>query len=308
MEDNGQLEGNGRFPPCNFECLEYLEPSLVLTHPVSNLPLTGTPSKLTQCSCAQRLQSSLRSFLSRFTQGQLSAILSPQSLAHDAQHVSPMRKHATYHEPQRRFNSARILEIDGHSSLGVGQTHLCGCHDGEDEESEEPETISECGTTKPAGSLAAPHPVAETSNTDRFVQRAFDGIESTINSRWAWKDLPQQLSQCSQSLCKGSISPGTRLVALRSRLRNEQHMAIALDRVAAVLFACMRDDLGESFQGPRSKGNRVSIIGNRLLAEQLNMSRNEVLQEIRGSLPYCFAHDMISPGIILLLGARSQDM
>ncbi len=284
---------------------------------------------LTQSSPSQRLQSHLRSFLSRFTQAQLSAVLHPQDIA-------TTREHA-YNVPQKGSNSFRTLQTNQLTSSNVGRVpcaraeessghrrddhiaagnHQCGRHDDEHYESEEYETISGSGKTitvnprapKKAGSLAASHPVNEASDTDRYVQRAFDGIESTINSRWAWKDLPQQLSQCSESLCKGSNSPGARLVAIRSRLRNEQHMAIALDRVAAVLLACMRDDLGESFKGPRNKGFRVSIIGNRLLAEQLNMSRNEVLQEIRGSLPYHFAHDMISPGIILLLGARSQDM
>lgn len=85
-------------------------------------------------------------------------------------------------------------------------------------------------------------------------------------------------------------------------------MSVAIDRVAAVLLVSLRHDLGESYHGPREKGYRPTIMGNKLLGDQWQKSRKEVIEEIRGALAYYFAEELISPGINLLLGSRSQDM
>ncbi|KAK4062535.1 uncharacterized protein Triagg1_9905 [Trichoderma aggressivum f. europaeum] len=85
-------------------------------------------------------------------------------------------------------------------------------------------------------------------------------------------------------------------------------MAIAIDRVAAVLLVDMRDDLGGSYDGVREKGFRTAIVGNKMLAEQWKKTHKEVVEEIRAAITYNFAEQIISPGINLLLGSRSQDV
>lgn len=145
-------------------------------------------------------------------------------------------------------------------------------------------------------------------NADRIVIRAYKAIVNIINLRWSLTELPSQVSLLATTKNNQFDNPGARLFALRSKLRNEQHMAIAIDRVAAVLLVDMRDDLGESYKGTREKGFRTAIAGNKLLADQWNKSHKEVTEEIRAGITYNFAEQIISPGINLLLGSRSQDV
>jgi hypothetical protein len=148
-----------------------------------------------------------------------------------------------------------------------------------------------------------------TSNSaDHIVIRAYEAIINVINLRWSLTGLPSQVSLLTAAETSHSDSPGARLFALRSRLRNEQHMAIAIDRVAAVLLVGMRDDLGESYDGVREKGFRTAVVGNKMLADQWDKSHKEVIEEIRAAITYSFAEQIISPGINLLLGSRSQDV
>lgn len=164
----------------------------------------------------------------------------------------------------------------------------------------------EFGTpSNPAGgSIKGVYP----SDADHIVIRAYKAIVNVINIRWSLTGLQSQASLLAIAERGHLDNPGARLFALRSKLRNEQHMAIAIDRVAAVLLVDMRDDLGESYDGVREKGFRTAIVGNKMLADQWKKSHKEVIEEIRAAITYNFAEQIISPGINLLLGSRSQDV
>ncbi|KAF3055372.1 hypothetical protein CFAM422_013157 [Trichoderma lentiforme] len=145
-------------------------------------------------------------------------------------------------------------------------------------------------------------------DADHFVIRAYKAIVNVMNLRWSLTGLQNQASLLAMAKGDHLDNPGARLFALRSKLRNEQHMAIAIDRVAAVLLVDMRDDLGGSYDGVREKGFRTAIVGNKMLAEQWKKTHKEVVEEIRAAITYNFAEQIISPGINLLLGSRSQDV
>ncbi|KAH0522156.1 hypothetical protein TsFJ059_006052 [Trichoderma semiorbis] len=145
-------------------------------------------------------------------------------------------------------------------------------------------------------------------DADHFVIRAYKAIVNVMNLRWSLTGLQNQTSLLAIAERDHLDNPGARLFALRSKLRNEQHMAIAIDRVAAVLLVDMRDDLGGSYDGVREKGFRTAIVGNKMLAEQWKKTHKEVVEEIRAAITYNFAEQIISPGINLLLGSRSQDV
>ncbi|RFU79730.1 hypothetical protein TARUN_2484 [Trichoderma arundinaceum] len=153
-----------------------------------------------------------------------------------------------------------------------------------------------------------PMKTTPSSDADHIVIRAYKAIVNVINLRWSLTGLPSQVSLLTIAERGHLDNPGARLFALRSKLRNEQHMAIAIDRIAAVLLVDMRDDLGESYDGVREKGFRTAIVGNKMLADQWNKSHKEVIEEIRAAITYNFAEQIISPGINLLLGSRSQDV
>ncbi|KAL7949184.1 hypothetical protein V8C42DRAFT_313550 [Trichoderma barbatum] len=148
----------------------------------------------------------------------------------------------------------------------------------------------------------------QSSDADHVVVRAYKAIVNIMNIRWSLTGLQSQASLLSTSERGDLDNPGARLLALRSRLRNEQHMALAIDRVAAVLLVNMRDDLGASYDGVREKGFRTAIVGNKMLAHQWTKSHKQVIEEIRAAITYNFAEQIISPGINLLLGSRSQDI
>ncbi|UKZ83613.1 hypothetical protein TrVFT333_011422 [Trichoderma virens FT-333] len=150
--------------------------------------------------------------------------------------------------------------------------------------------------------------VFQSNDADHIVIRAYKAIVNVMNLRWSVTGLPSQASLLAISERDHLGNPGARLFALRLKLRNEQHMAIAIDRIAAVLLVDMRDDLGGSYDGVREKGFRTAIVGNKMLADQWKKSRKEVVEEIRAAITYNFAEQIISPGINLLLGSRSQDV
>ena len=147
-----------------------------------------------------------------------------------------------------------------------------------------------------------------TTTADHFVNRAYNAIINAKSLPWIWSGVSSSTSELPMARDCEFDNPGCRLIALRSNLRKEQHMSVAIDRVAAVLLVSLRHDLGESYHGPREKGYRPTIMGNKLLGDQWQKSRKEVIEEIRGALAYYFAEELISPGINLLLGSRSQDM
>ncbi|KAL7913600.1 hypothetical protein GGI35DRAFT_216896 [Trichoderma velutinum] len=149
---------------------------------------------------------------------------------------------------------------------------------------------------------------SQSIDADHFVIRAYKAIVNVMNIRWSLTGLENQTSLLAITEKDHLDNPGARLFALRSKLRNEQHMAIAIDRVAAVLLVDMRDDLGGSYDGVRGKGFRTAIMGNKMLAEQWKKTHKEVVEEIRAAITYNFAEQIISPGINLLLGSRSQDV
>ncbi|KAL6700182.1 hypothetical protein J3F84DRAFT_205181 [Trichoderma pleuroticola] len=149
---------------------------------------------------------------------------------------------------------------------------------------------------------------SQSIDADHFVIRAYKAIVNVMNLRWSLTGLQNQTSLLAMTERGHLDNPGARLFALRSKLRNEQHMAIAIDRVAAVLLVDMRDDLGGSYDGVREKGFRTAIMGNKMLAEQWKKTHKEVVEEIRAAITYNFAEQIISPGINLLLGSRSQDV
>ncbi|KAL6793475.1 hypothetical protein GGI42DRAFT_150009 [Trichoderma sp. SZMC 28013] len=174
-----------------------------------------------------------------------------------------------------------------------------GSHD-DDDTDQEPSTSSNA-----AGSSMRE---SQSIDADHFVIRAYKAIVNIMNLRWSLTGLQNQTSLLTIAERDHLDNPGARLFALRSKLRNEQHMAIAIDRVAAVLLVDMRDDLGGSYDGVREKGFRTAIVGNKMLAEQWKKTHKEVVEEIRAAITYNFAEQIISPGINLLLGSRSQDV
>ncbi|KAL7928624.1 hypothetical protein V8C35DRAFT_325810 [Trichoderma chlorosporum] len=148
----------------------------------------------------------------------------------------------------------------------------------------------------------------QSKDADHIVIRAYKAIVNVMNLRWSLTGLQSQASLFAVSKKDQLDNPGARLFALRSKLRNEQHMAVAIDRVAAVLLVDMRDDLGVSYDGVRERGFRTAAMGNKMLAEQWGKTHKEVIEEIRAAITYNFAEQIISPGINLLLGSRSQDV
>ncbi|KAL5094069.1 hypothetical protein Trisim1_008179 [Trichoderma cf. simile WF8] len=180
------------------------------------------------------------------------------------------------------------------------EAHSSSSHDDDDSINQELSTSS----------IAAGSSMRESQlmDADHFVIRAYKAVVNVMNLRWSLTGLQNQTSLLAVAE-KGHLdNPGARLFALRSKLRNEQHMAIAIDRVAAVLLVDMRDDLGGSYDGVREKGFRTAIMGNKMLAEQWKKTHKEVVEEIRAAITYNFAEQIISPGINLLLGSRSQDV
>ncbi|KAL6798793.1 hypothetical protein J3E68DRAFT_436341 [Trichoderma sp. SZMC 28012] len=173
-------------------------------------------------------------------------------------------------------------------------------HDGDDDIDQELSTSSNAAGSSMRESQAM--------DADHFVIRAYKAIVNVMNLQWSLTGLQNQTSLLAIAERDHLDNPGARLFALRSKLRNEQHMAIAIDRVAAVLLVDMRDDLGGSYDGVREKGFRTSIVGNKMLAEQWKKTHKEVVEEIRAAITYNFAEQIISPGINLLLGSRSQDV
>ncbi|KAL7781590.1 hypothetical protein V8C43DRAFT_319680 [Trichoderma afarasin] len=174
-------------------------------------------------------------------------------------------------------------------------------HDGDDDDIDQELSTS---SNAAGSSMREPQP----NNADHFVIRAYKAIVNVMNLRWSLTGLQNQTSLLAIAEKDHLDNPGARLFALRSKLRNEQHMAIAIDRVAAVLLVDMRDDLGGSYDGVREKGFRTAIVGNKMLAEQWKKTHKEVVEEIRAAITYNFAEQIISPGINLLLGSRSQDV
>ncbi|KAL6819352.1 hypothetical protein J3E69DRAFT_357849 [Trichoderma sp. SZMC 28015] len=174
-------------------------------------------------------------------------------------------------------------------------------HDGDDDDIDQELSTS----SNAAGSSMRE---SQPNNADHFVIRAYKAIVNVINLRWSLTGLQNQTAILAVAERGHLDNPGARLFALRSKLRNEQHMAIAIDRVAAVLLVDMRDDLGGSYDGVREKGFRTAIVGNKMLAEQWKKTHKEVVEEIRAAITYNFAEQIISPGINLLLGSRSQDV
>ncbi|KAL6822393.1 hypothetical protein V8C40DRAFT_275759 [Trichoderma camerunense] len=160
----------------------------------------------------------------------------------------------------------------------------------------------------PSNAAGSPTREFQSIDADHFVIRAYKAIVNVTNLRWSLTGLQNQTSLLAIAERGHLDNPGARLFALRSKLRNEQHMAIAIDRVAAVLLVDMRDDLGGSYDGVREKGFRTAIMGNKMLAEQWKKTHKEVVEEIRAAITYNFAEQIISPGINLLLGSRSQDV
>lgn len=160
----------------------------------------------------------------------------------------------------------------------------------------------------PSNAAGSPTRESQSIDADHFVIRAYKAIVNVMNLRWSLTGLQNQTSLLAITERGHLDNPGARLFALRSKLRNEQHMAIAIDRVAAVLLVDMRDDLGGSYDGVRGKGFRTAIMGNKMLAEQWKKTHKEVVEEIRAAITYNFAEQIISPGINLLLGSRSQDV
>ncbi|KAL7952821.1 hypothetical protein V8C34DRAFT_318721 [Trichoderma compactum] len=132
----------------------------------------------------------------------------------------------------------------------------------------------------------------ERSTSSNAAGSSMRTIVNVMNLRWTLTGLQNQTSLLAMAERDHLDNPGARLFAL----------------LAAVLLVDMRDDLGGSYDGVREKGFRTAIVGNKMLAEQWKKTHKEVVEEIRAAVTYNFAEQIISPGINLLLGSRSQDV
>ncbi|PKK52931.1 hypothetical protein CI102_2211 [Trichoderma harzianum] len=207
-----------------------------------------------------------------------------------------------------RCHSSRLLSttsnLASYTPNSPRHHHPLEAHSGSRHDDDDIDQELSTSSNAAGSSMREPQPV----DADHFVIRAYKAIVNVMNLRWSLTGLQNQTSLLAIAEKDHLDNPGARLFALRSKLRNEQHMAIAIDRVAAVLLVDMRDDLGGSYDGVREKGFRTAIMGNKMLAEQWKKTHKEVVEEIRAAITYNFAEQIISPGINLLLGSRSQDV